>query len=132
MGQSHSLMVATSQSSSCSPSLPADYALVPYRTSAEIVEPDFPQAFRMPPDMGRIYARMIEATFPAPSRHAVCVKAAQALGTSVDTIERMVAGMTVRADARLILQCLVIYQHRRKVPFQIAPGLAAKLIEAQA
>ena len=85
----------------------------------------------MPPDMGRIYARMIEATFPAPSRHAVCVKAAQALGTSVDTIERMVAGMTVRADARLILHCLLIYQHQRKVPFQIAPGHHAKLIEAQ-
>ena len=68
MGQSHSLMVATSQSSSCSPSL---------------------------------------------------------------TIERMVAGMTVRADARLSRQCLLIYQHRRKVPFQIAIGHHAKLIEAQ-
>ena len=69
----------------------------------------------MVPNIGREFARMIERTFPAASRHQTCVMAAQATGASLNTIERILSGATKSPDARLMWAVMQVAASRGPV-----------------
>jgi len=99
------------------------------RKSADIVT--FPKT-KLPAlveDFGKAAARLIWATFDGRSQYAVCLAAAQALGTSPDTIERLLNGVTKAPDARMMFACLAIYQSRHGKPFDIGGGFAIHITQ---
>ena len=61
----------------------------------------------------RKHAReVIFGAFPGRSRRAVCLTAAQACGTSPDTIERLIEGETSSPDVLILGFCARIYRDR--------------------
>lgn len=63
--------------------------------------------------MLRKHAReVIFGAFPGRSRRAVCQRAAQACGTSPDTIERLIEGETASQDVLILGYCARIYRDR--------------------
>ena len=125
-------MAVRSVAASVFSSFPEDHAPAGLRESATILP--FPVARyqappRLPVDMGPIYRRLIELTFPQPSRNRTCIEAAKHLGCGEDAIWRILGGHTERADARVILACLVLHEHRIGKPFPLCPGLLGHLIE---
>ena len=96
------------------------------RKVAEIVP--FPRRLpaRLPEGVdvySRAVARLIAATFPAPSQHQSCLLAARALGVSPDTVDRILSARTARVDSALLFRCLYLYQSRTGLPFDLGGGL---------
>ncbi len=106
------------------------------RNAAEIVDLTLAQLRRGLPTatlpFGEAAASIIGMMFAAPSRHAVAMNAARALGASDDTIERILAGDTKRIDAQLLFRCLALYQARFGKPFPIGGGLGVAIVEVGA
>lgn len=122
-------MTATSRHLSCcgiSEQVNAD----PGRNAAEIVS--FPKA-KLPPqvdDLNRSCARLIWATFPGRSQAAVCEEAAQWLGVSPDTIDRILSLRTKHPDLRVMCACLAIYQTRTGQAWPIGGGFEIRITQA--
>ena len=102
----------------------------PFRRSAEIVRSarlNLAEAR----DVLRCHARaVIEGAFPEPSRHQTCLTAAQACGTSPDTILRLIEGSTASPDALVLGYCARVYHDRtgRISPIHLA---LAQIIAAE-
>lgn len=79
-------------------------------------------------DFGRACAKMIWATFPGRSQWDVCLQAAMHLGTSPDTVERILQGKTKHPDPRLMFAVLPIYQAKHKRGFDIGGGLEIRIV----
>lgn len=91
----------------------------------------FPRA-RLPAqieDFGIACAKLIQMTFPGPSRHAVCLQAAAHLGCCPDTIERILSGATRQIDPRVMFLCLGIYQTRTGRAFPIGGGYEVRITQ---
>lgn len=122
-------MTATSRHLSCcgiQEKVNADAA----RKAAEIVR--FPKA-KLPPnvdDFCRSCARLIWATFPGRSQNAVCEEAAQWLGVSPDTIDRILSLRTKHPDPRVMFACLAIYQTRTGQAWPIGGGFEIRITQA--
>ena len=100
------------------------------RKAAEIVR--FPKA-KLPPqvdDLNRSCARLIWATFPGRSQAAVCEEAAQWLGVSPDTIDRILSLRTKHPDLRVMCACLAIYQTRTGQAWPIGGGFEIRITQA--
>jgi len=82
----------------------------------------------LPDDMARVYDRLFSAAFPAPSRYAMCRAASWHLGCCPGTIENIITGTVSKADYRIIALATWVYEQRTGRPFELAPGLAARLI----
>lgn len=101
------------------------------RTSAEIVR--FPKA-KLPDqvdDFGRSCAKLIWATFPGRSQNAVCEEAAQWLGVSPDTIDRILSQRTKHPDPRVMFACLAIYQTRTGQAWPIGGGFEIRITQVE-
>ena len=79
-------------------------------------------------DFGHACTKMIWATFPGRSQWDVCQQAAAHLGTSPDTIERILQGKTKHPDPRLMFAVLPIYQAKHGKGFSIGGGLEVRII----
>lgn len=79
-------------------------------------------------DFCRACAKLIWATFPGRSQWDVCLQAAMHLGTSPDTIERILAGKTKHPDPRLMFAVLPIYQAKFGRGFEIGGGLEVRIV----
>ena len=100
-----------------------------FRKSAAIAR--FPKA-KLPDsvdDFGKACARLIEMTFPGRSQNAICEKAAQALQTSPDTIDRILGKRTKHPDPRIMFLCLAIYQSRTGNAFPIGGGYEIRITQ---
>ena len=89
----------------------------------------FPRAKlpKLPADMSAIYSRLFRAAFPATSHHAMCKAAARVLGCHADTIGNIVTGGVSKVDYPTIALATVIYEHRTGKPFELVPGIFARL-----
>lgn len=100
------------------------------RKAAEVVR--FPKA-KLPDqveDFGRSCAKLIWATFPGRSQNAVAEEAAQWLGVSPDTIERILGQRTKHPDPRVMFACLAIYQTRTGQAWPIGGGFEIRITQA--
>ena len=82
------------------------------RKSAEIVTPpklDLATARQRVRDMA---PGLLEAAFPAPSRHQVCQRAHQTLGPSPDTFLRLIEGGTGNPDLLALLYACGVYRDK--------------------
>lgn len=100
----------------------------PVRNSAEIAVFPKPKLPAQVDDFGRACAKLIWATFPGRSQWDVCLQAAMHLGTSPDTIERILAGKTKHPDPRLMFAVLPIYQAKFGRGFEIGGGLEVRIV----
>lgn len=71
-------------------------------------------------EAAEIVARVIWAAFPAPSAHGVALRAAPALGCSVETVERMLAKRTRHPSAALFLRACAYCVARGVDPLALA------------
>lgn len=112
--------------SSASPSL-TKVNTAPSRTSAEIVIHPKP---KLPPvaDYAARCAALIRETFPARSQHQTCIDAARMTGTSPDTIERILNGLTKSPDARLMIAVMGVRAATGKGDFALGNGFAIRII----
>lgn len=110
---------ATSVSSRPSPSVSVNHAANGIRNVAEKLT--FPKTKLPPlPDYARACADLIWRTFPGPSLHAVCERAARETGAGcVDTFARILGGNTKRPDG-YIMQCVLIIAASRGVAIPAA------------
>ena len=109
--------------SSSSPVLMTNHDTAARRKSATIVKLPVKS---LPPldDYTRACARLIWATFPAPSQRAVCSRAAtETRLASSDTFDRILSGKTQRIDSYL-MQAVKMLAHMRGV--SIPPELAVR------
>ena len=121
-------MNATLRTSYTAKSLRVHHAPEPLGKAAEILT--FPKA-KLPAqveDFGKACAKMIWATFPGRSQWDVCQQAAMHLGTSPDTIERILSGKTKHPDPRLMFAVLPIYQAKHGRGFDIGAGLEVRIV----
>ena len=97
------------------------------RTSAEKI--DFPRK-KLPPvaDYAALCAGLIRETFPAPSQHQMCLAAARMTGSSPDTFERILTGMTKSPDAKLMLAVMAIRAATGKRQFDLGGGFAIRIV----
>lgn len=104
------------------------------RKSAEKVNAgqlvQFPQRLPMATmEFDAAVARLVDLTFPGPSRNAQAEMAAQALGISPDTATRLLARETARIDARTVFALLGLYQARHGRAFVFGLGLSVALLQ---
>lgn len=100
----------------------------PVRKVAEIAQ--FPKA-KLPDaaeDFGKASAAMIWATFPGRSQWDVALQAAHHLGTSPDTIDRVLGGKTKHPDPRLMFAILAVFQSKHGTGFSIGAGLEVRIV----
>lgn len=104
----------------------ADHAPEAFRTSAEISR--FTRR-KLPPvsDYADRCAALIRETFPAPSQHRICLRAAQMTGACPDTFDRILTGQTKSPDARLMLVILAIRAATDPRPFDLGNGFALRV-----
>lgn len=95
------------------------HATGPIRKYAEFAR--FPKTKLPPlPDYARACADLIWQTFPGPSQHAVCERAARETGAGcVDTFARILGGATKHPDGYL-MQCVQIIAASRGVAIPAA------------
>ena len=101
--------------------LPATFNADTSRKSAEIAA--FPKS-KLPPvsDYARACAALIWNTFPAPSQHGVCARAARETGiAAADTFDRIVSGKTAHIDGYL-MRCVMVIAAARgiRIPAELA------------
>lgn len=72
-------------------------------------------------------AALIRETFPASSQHQMCLDAARYCGASPDTFDRILNGLPMSPDARLMLCVAAIHQARSGRPFNLGGGFAVRL-----
>ncbi len=102
----------------------------PFRKAAEIVRSarlNLAEAR----EVLRTHAKaVIYGAFPAASRHQTCMMAAQACGTSPDTILRLLEGSTASPDALVLGHCARVFYERtgRVSPIHLA---LAQIIAAE-
>ena len=84
---------------------------------------------KLPPvaDYAARCAALIRETFPAPSQHQMCIAAARHTGASIDTVDRILSGLTKSPDARLMLIVMCIRQSRDPRPFHLGGGFAVRI-----
>ena len=89
----------------------------------------FPCARRPIPEVDMVAetARVIRAAFPAPSQHQCCLRAARALGTSPDTIDRILSGSTSRIDGRLMFAALAWWSMNTGNAWDIGKGWSVRI-----
>lgn len=100
----------------------------PVRKVAEIA--CFPKA-KLPDavdDFGKACAAMIWAAFPGRSQWDVAQQAAMHVGTSPDTIDRILAGKTKHPDPRLMFAILAVFQSKNGTGFSIGAGLEVRIV----
>ena len=116
----------SSAASSVSVAAAADHAPEVAGNTAKIVT--HPRR-KLPPiaDYAERCAALIRETFPAPSQHQTCLAAARVTGTSHDTFDRILSGITKSPDARLMLVVMAIRAARDPRPFDLGNGFAVRV-----
>ena len=121
-------MNATLRTSYTAKSLQVHPAPEPLGNSAELLPFTRAKLPAQVEDFGRACAKMIWVTFPGRSQWDVCLQAAMHLGTSPDTVERILSGKTKHPDPRLMFAVLPIYQAKFGRGFDIGGGLEIRIV----
>lgn len=84
---------------------------------------------KLPPvaDYASRCAALIRETFPARSQHQTCLAASRMIGASLDTVERILLGLTKSPDARLMLAVMAVRATRDPRPFDLGNGFAVRV-----